>query len=120
MTRLAFRIAANTSALYVASLLFPAVVLSSAWAGLLAGTVLTLLNVLVRPFLMLITLPINLLTLGLFTLVINAWLVLLAAKLIAGVTVAGFWPALVTGLVVTLVNLPLTHWFRNRRYVRAA
>lgn len=120
MTRLAFRIAANTLALYAASLLFPAVVLTGVGAALLAGTVLTLLNVLIRPFLLLITLPINLLTLGLFTLVINAWMVLLAAKLIAGLTVTGFWPAVAAGLVVTLVNLLLNHWLRGRLYVRAA
>ncbi|ACA58967.1 hypothetical protein Daud_0419 [Candidatus Desulforudis audaxviator MP104C] len=45
-------------------------------------------------------------------------MVLLAAKLIAGLTVPGFWPALVTALVVTLVNLALNHWLRHRHYIR--
>ena len=115
MTRLLLRIAANTLALFLASVLFAAVVTSSLWAALLAGAVLTLLNVLIRPLLLLITLPINFLTLGLFTLVINAWMVLLAAKFISGVTIAGFWPAVGTALVVTAVNLPLNHWLRQRR-----
>jgi putative membrane protein len=107
MSRLVLRIVANTIALYAAKLVLPAVVLNSVWAGLLAGRVLTLLYVLIRPFLLLIILPVNLITLGLFTLVINAWMVMLTDRLMAGLTIPGFWSALATALLVTLANLPL-------------
>lgn len=108
MSRLVLRIGTNTLALYAATLVLPAVILNSIWAGLLAGTVLTLLHVLIRPFLLLIALPVNLITLGLFTLVINTWMVMLTDRMIAGLTISGFWPALAAALLVTLVSLPLT------------
>lgn len=94
MGRLVLRIGANTLALYAAVLVMPAVFLNNIWAGLLAGTVLTLLHVLIRPFLLLVALPVNLVTLGLFTLVINTWMVMLTSRIIAGLAVPGFWPAL--------------------------
>lgn len=108
MIRLILRVGANTFALYAAALVLPAVVLDSIRAGLLAGMALTLLHMLIRPFLLLIALPVNLITLGLFTLVINAWMLMLTDKMIAGLTIPGFWPALAAALLVTLVNLPLT------------
>jgi putative membrane protein len=108
MSRLVLRTGANTFALYAAALVLPAAALNSVWAGLLAGTVLTLLHVFIRPFMLLIALPVNLVTLGLFTLVINAWMVMLTDRMIAGLTIPGFWSALAAALLVTLVNLPLT------------
>jgi len=57
----------------------------------LVALFLGIVNVLVRPFLILITLPINILTLGLFTFVINAALILLASYFVKGFQVAGFW-----------------------------
>lgn len=116
MSRLVFRMVANTAAVYVTALVIPAVVLESAWVGLLAGAVLTLLNALVRPFLLLITLPVNLITLGLFTLVVNAWMLMLTSRLVEGLTIPGFWWALAAALLVTLVNVPLNQWFGNRRF----
>ncbi|MFA5385275.1 MAG: phage holin family protein [Eubacteriales bacterium] len=112
MNRLVLKIIANTFALYAATLVLPAAVLNGVWAGLLAGTVLTLLNILIRPFLLLITLPVNLITLGLFTLVINTWMVMLTDKIIPGVTIPGFWSALAAALLVTLANLLLNQWTR--------
>lgn len=115
MKRLLLRIVANTIAIFIVSWLFPSIVLDNLWTGLLAGTVLTFLNILVRPVLLLVTLPINLITIGLFTLVINTWMVMLAAYLVAGVTIPGFLLAFVTALVVTLINMVLTQWFKNLR-----
>jgi putative membrane protein len=113
MKRLALRIVINTVALFVISLILPAVVLDGIGAGLLAGTVLTLLNALLRPFLLLITLPANLVTLGVFTLVVNAWMLMLTDLMVGSFTIPGFWLAFVAALLVTLINLPLSHWFRS-------
>ena len=59
---------------------------------------------LVRPILILITLPINILTLGLFTFVINALLILLAASVIKGFSVSGFWIAMLFSIVLSIVS----------------
>jgi putative membrane protein len=110
MGRFALRIIANAFALYAATLILPAAILNSALAGLLAGTALTLLHVLIRPFLLLIILPVNLITLGLLTLVIDALMVMLTDKMVAGLTIPGFWSALAAALLVTFVNLILNRW----------
>ncbi len=74
--------------------------LSALWVALFLGMV----NILIRPILILITLPINILTLGLFTFVINAALILLASSVIKGFEVAGFWWALLYSIVLSVVN----------------
>ncbi|MEW6546942.1 MAG: phage holin family protein [Bacillota bacterium] len=74
------------------------------WAAVLAAAVLGLVNALVRPFLLLLFLPLNLLTLGLFTLVLNALLLWLVAALVPGFSVSGFLAALVGALVLTVVS----------------
>lgn len=118
MMRLALRIAANAIALFIAAFLLPAVTLSNELAALLAGTVLALVNIFVRPLLILITLPVNLISLGLFTLVINAWMVMLTAYIVGGITVNGFWAALIAALMVTLVNMPLNQHFKGQYYIK--
>jgi putative membrane protein len=60
-------------------------------------------NAIIRPFLLLLTLPINILTLGLFTLVINALMVLLVATIISGFVVSSFWIALVFSIILSLI-----------------
>jgi putative membrane protein len=78
------------------------------WQTLLAGALaLGLLNAFFRPILLLLTLPINVLTLGLFTLIINGVIFYLAAWLIKGFSVAGFWSALVAALVFSIVSFLL-------------
>lgn len=66
-----------------------------------------LINAIIRPILILLTLPLNILTLGLFTLVINALLIMLAAAIVPGFTVQGFWWALLFGLVLAVINYVL-------------
>lgn len=88
----------------VAALLVPGVEVTVIGA-LLAAIVLALLSVFIKPVLVLLTLPINIVTLGLFSLVINAALVLLADVLVPGFEVANFWWALLFGLVLSLLNV---------------
>jgi len=71
---------------------------------ILAGLVLGLVNAFLRPVLVLLTLPITLVTVGLFLLVINAAMVGLVAWLMPGMRVDGFWPALGTAIIVSLVG----------------
>ncbi len=70
----------------------------------IAGLVLGLVNAILRPVLVVLTLPITVVTLGLFLLVINAAMVALVAWLMPGMHVAGFWPALATAIIVSLVG----------------
>jgi len=74
----------------------------------IAALVLGLLNAIVKPLLILFTLPLTILTLGLFLLVINAILFLLAAHLVPGFEVHGFWPAFWGALVLSLISLVLS------------
>jgi putative membrane protein len=83
------------------------------WQTMLAGALaLGLLNAFFRPILLVLTLPVNVLTLGLFTLVINGLIFYLAAWLIKGFYVAGFWSAFVAALVFSIVSFLLNQLIR--------
>lgn len=86
----------------------PGVHVASFWSALVAALVIGLVNALVRPILLLLTLPVNILTLGLFTFVINALMFWLASSIVKGFDVTGFaaafWGALVYWLVSWIVN----------------
>jgi putative membrane protein len=73
------------------------------WAGL----VLSLVNVILKPIIVILSLPAILLTLGLFTLIVNGFMVWIAAHLVAGLTIT-FWSAVLAGMVVSLINYVLT------------
>src|ERR1041384_690640 len=83
--------------------LLPGISVSGFTAALVAALVLGLLNAFIKPVLVLLTLPINILTLGLFTLVINAFLIWLTAKIIPGFSVSGFGYALLFAVVLAVV-----------------
>jgi putative membrane protein len=76
------------------------------WGSALFGAiVLGLVNAVVRPLMILFTLPLTILTFGLFLLVVNAFMLWLVAALVPGIRVQGFGPALLGSLVLTLLNL---------------
>lgn len=99
----------STIAILIAAYLVPGATVTVAGALVLA-IVLGILNLLLKPVLFVLTLPINVLTLGLFSLVINALLVLLAAYIVPGFAIAGFWSALFFSVVLTLVNWVFHLW----------
>ncbi len=75
------------------------------WQSVLAGAlVLGLLNAFLRPVLIFLTLPVNVMTLGLFTLVVNGLVFYLAASLVKGFYVAGFWSAVLAAIVFSIVS----------------
>lgn len=90
--------------LFVAWLL-PGVHLAGFSSALWAALVIGIINVFIRPILMIITIPINLLTLGLFTFVLNALLLMLTAHLVPGFVVEGFWWALAGSLLISFVSV---------------
>lgn len=72
--------------------------------ALVAAVVIALINVFLRPIIVLLTLPINVVTLGLFSFVINALLIMLAGMIVPGFSVATFWDALIFSIVISLIN----------------
>ena len=92
------------ASLWVAAYLIPGVHVSSVSALLIAALVLGLVNALVRPILTILTLPITILTLGLFYLVVNGVAFALAASLVPGFELAGFGSAILGALLVSLVS----------------
>jgi putative membrane protein len=95
-------------AIGITAYLLPGIELQGAFAALVTALILGLINAFVRPLLLILTLPLNVLTLGLLTFVINAFLILLTAAIVPGFLVAGFWWALLFSLVLGLVNWALS------------
>jgi putative membrane protein len=81
-----------------------AIFVQSFFVALVVAVVLGFLNSIIRPILIILTLPIQILTLGLFTFIINAGLVMLTSSLVSGFYVKSFWWALLFSLVLSLVN----------------
>jgi putative membrane protein len=94
-------------AIIITAYLLPGVKVTGFFAALVTALILGLINAFIRPLLILLTLPLNILTLGLFTLVINALLILLAAAIVPGFSVQGFWWALLFGLVLAVISYAL-------------
>ena len=90
-------------AIIIASYILPGIHVSDFVSALIAAAVLALLNTFVKPLLVILTIPITILTLGLFLLVINALIVMMGAKLVPGFTVDSFWWALGFSLLVSLI-----------------
>jgi putative membrane protein len=90
-------------AILIASYLLPGVS-TTLIAAVVLAVVLGVINLFLKPIISLLTLPLTILTLGLFSLVVNALLVLLAAAIVPGFEVVGFWSALLFAIVLSLVN----------------
>ena len=108
------RVLVNAATIAVAAALVPGLHVQGVQAALLAGLVLGVVNALVRPVLVVLTLPLTLLTLGLFLLVLNGVCLALTARLVPGFDVDGFVPALLGALVVSVVSWLLTAFVSDR------
>ncbi len=110
-------------AVMAAAYLVPGIVVSGFYAALLAALLLGIANAVIRPILLILTLPLNIITLGLFTFVLNGFLFWLVSTIIKGFEVHGFWAAVIGSLVVTVISWlanqylrPSTAAYRVRRY----
>ena len=104
MGRLLVVWAINTAALVAVAYLMPSVSISSFGAALIAALVLGLVNTVVRPILVLLTLPVTVLTLGLFIFVLNGLLFWAVGSWIEGFHVAGFWSGVLGAIVFSLIS----------------
>jgi putative membrane protein len=97
--------AATGLSLWLASLIFKGIKFDSARALVGSALLLGLANAVVKPLLVVLTLPLTLVTFGLFILVINALMVLLVARLVKGFSVAGFWTAFWASILISVLSI---------------
>lgn len=107
MVRLLLSWLVNAVALMALPLLVPGVSVESLYTALLVALVLGLVNTLVRPVLVLLTLPVTLVTLGLFLLVINGLMFWFVASFVKGFAVTGFWTAVLGALAYSVISTVL-------------
>lgn len=91
-------------AVLIAAYLLPGVDVESFWAALIVAVVLAIMNATLKPLLVILTIPITVVTLGLFLLVINAIIILLIDAIIAGFHVSNFWWALAFSLIISVLG----------------
>src|SRR5512136_277626 len=103
-----------TVAIIVASYLLEGIHISGFFSAFLAAAVLGILNALFRPILLLLTLPINILTFGLLTFLINALMLKMVSGIISGFEVHGFWTAVFGALIISVISWLLNSFISDR------
>jgi putative membrane protein len=103
-----------TGAILLSAYLFDGIRVSGFFSALFAAALLGILNAFFRPIALILTLPINILTLGLFTFVINALMLKMASGVIAGFDVYGFWTAVFGSLFISLISWALNTFINEK------
>ena len=114
MQGIVLRWAILTIAIVVTSYLLDGIHVTGFFSAFLAAAMLGILNAFFRPVLLILTLPINVLSLGLFTFVINALMLKMASGVISGFVVEGFWSAIFGSLLISLVSFILNTFVGGR------
>ena len=104
MRRILIKWLINTLALLITAYVVEGIQVTGVSTLFLAAALLGILNALIRPILIILTLPINIITLGLFTFVINGAMLWLVSLIIKGFIIQGFWPAVVGALLISVVS----------------
>lgn len=94
-------------------ILSPHIIIDSYWTALLFVLVLALLNTIVKPILIILTLPITVVTLGIFLLVLNVLMVMLAGKFVSGIHIDGFWWAFVFSLLLSFLSSAVNNFIKE-------
>lgn len=102
MSRLIFKWIAFSLIIMFVAWLIPGVSIENFWVAMIAAVVIALINTIIKPILMLLTLPINIVSLGFFTLVINAVLFMFVAYVVPGIEVSGFVSAFLGSLLLAI------------------
>jgi putative membrane protein len=102
------RVLINTAAIYLVAHIVAGIEVSGVGAALGAGLVLGIVNAVVRPVLVVLTLPVTLITLGLFLFVLNGLCLWLTSLVVKGFVVRGFWSAVLGALIISVVSFILT------------
>lgn len=110
MSKLFIKYISIIIAIYLLSLVIPTIYIGSISALLIMGLVLLVVNFILKPILLLITLPVSLLTLGLFSFIVNAWTIMVADHFVTGISMGGFLNSLLAAFVIVIVN----HMLKDR------
>ena len=110
---LLFRWIINALALILIAYLVPGFGVETFYNALIAALVLGLVNALIRPILLILTLPVTVFTLGLFIFVINALMIWLVSTIVEGFIITGFVPAMLAAILLWIVSM-LTNWLVNQ------
>ena len=94
----------NSIVIFLGARMLDGVSIKNYWTAIGVAVVLAILNWLVRPVILFLTLPLTFLTLGLFVLIINAWILMLTDKFVDGLTIKSFWWAFLYGLIISILN----------------
>lgn len=100
-----------TLAIVITAYLLPGVKVTGMGPAFIAALVLGIINTIIRPVLIFLTLPINIVTLGLFTLVINAILIMATSAIVSGFSVSNFWWAVLFSIILSIINAILNAIF---------
>ena len=103
-----WRVIINALALFALASIFRTVEITSIPSGIIAALILGLLNAFIRPLALILSLPINILTLGLFTLVINGLILWLVSHLVAGFNLASFGAAIIAAIFLSIISALLS------------
>jgi putative membrane protein len=103
-----------TLSIFATSYLLDGIYVSGFMSAFFAAAILGILNAFFRPILLILTLPINILSLGLFTFVLNALLLMMVAGVISGFGIAGFWSAVFGSLLISLISWLLTSFINEQ------
>jgi len=107
-----------TCSIIATSYLMEGIHVSGFFSAFFAAAILGILNAFLRPVLFILTLPINILTLGLFTFVLNAMLLMIVSVIIPGFWIFGFWSALFGSLLISIVSWILSSFINERGTVQ--
>jgi len=108
-----FRLLIHMVAILIISYLLPSLIrVDGVWAALVAAFILGIVNAIIRPILIFFTLPITILTLGIFLLVINGLMLWLVSVIVKGFQVNGFWGAVLGSILISIVSWALSRVFR--------
>lgn len=94
----------NSIVIFLGAYILEGVKIKNFWTAIGVAIVLGLINMFIKPLILILTLPLTVLTLGLFVLVINAWILMLIDKMIDGLTIKGFWWAVIYSIIISVLN----------------
>ena len=106
--------------LNILAIMFTAALLSgfevSIWGAIVGSVFLGVINAIIRPLLIILTLPLNILTLGLFTFVVNGFMLYLTSATVKGFNIDGFWWAVLTSIVLSLMSLVISFFVKDTSF----
>lgn len=95
-------------AVMITAWIVPGIIVTNFATAMVAGVVIALINIFIKPAILMLLLPVNILTLGIFVLVINALLLMFVAHLVPGVTINNFWSAFFGAIILSLLTLAIS------------